>query len=97
MRKYFLVCALAGLLTTTAFAATINYNTVGSTLSCNSIASCVQNTATQITIGGLTFTYNAGSGSGVVAPSIINLGNVVATGAGTNVNISGVLLTINVN
>jgi len=95
MRKFspllaFLTAALAS-------ASTINYNTTGSTLSCNGVAGCVQNTSTSITDGGLTFTYNAGSGSGVVTPSIINFGNLLSTGTGTNVNLTGVLLTINVN
>jgi hypothetical protein len=76
---------------------TINYNTTGSTLSCNGVGGCVQNTTTSVTVGGLTMTYNSGSGSGVVTPSIINLGNIVSTGTGTNVSLSGLLLTINVN
>jgi hypothetical protein len=80
-----------------ASASTINYNTTGSTLSCNGVGGCVQDTTTAITIGGLTFTYNTGSGSGVVTPSIINLGNIVSTGTGTSVNVTGLLLTINVN
>jgi hypothetical protein len=78
-------------------ASTINYNTTGSSLSCNGVSGCVQNTSTQTTIGGLTFTYNTGSGSAVVTPSIINLGNIISTGSGTNVNVTGLLLTINVN
>src|SRR5205807_8873470 len=68
-----------------------------STLSCNGIGGCVQNTPTSVFVGGLTFTYNAGSGSGVLTPSIINLGNIVSTGTGTNVNVTGLLLTIFVN
>jgi PEP-CTERM motif len=32
-----------------------------------------------------------------VTPSIINLGNIVSTGTGTGVNVTGLLLTINVN
>ena len=79
------------------FAGTVNYNTTGSTLSCNGVAGCVQSTSTSVMIGGLTFTYNAGSGSGVVTPSIINLGNIISTGTGTSVSVSGLLLTINVN
>jgi hypothetical protein len=66
-------------------------------LSCNGVAGCVQNTTTSVTEGGLTFTYNTGSGSGVVTPSIINFGNIVSTGTATNVNVTGLLLTINVN
>ena len=96
----FLPLCFAAVLATAAsgaHAATINYNTTGSTLSCNGVAGCVQNTATSVTIGGLTFTYNSGSGSNVATPSIINLGNIVSTGVGTNVNVTGLLLTINVN
>ena len=58
---------------------------------------CAQNTTTSVTIGGITFTYNAGSGSGVLTPSIINFGNIVSTGTGTSDNVTGLLLTINVN
>jgi PEP-CTERM motif len=97
MKKMIIVSGLAGVFALTAAATTINYNTTGSTLSCNGVAGCVQNTTTSITEGGLTFTYNSGSGSGVVTPSIINLGNIVSTGSGTNVNVTGLLLTINVN
>jgi hypothetical protein len=92
-----LLVVLASLIAIHARAGTINYNTTGSTLSCNSVVGCAQNTATSVTIGGLTFTYNSGSGSNVLTPSIINLGNVVSTGSGTNVNVQGLLLTINVN
>ena len=88
----------AALGSTSAMASTtINYNTTGSTLSCNGIGGCVQNTSTSVTVAGLTITYNSGSGSGVVTPSIINLGNLVSTGTGTNVNLTGLLLTVNVN
>jgi len=88
------VFALAG---SHAFAGTVRYNTAGSTLSCNGVAGCSQNTPTSISLGGLTLTYNTGSASGLVTPSIINLGNVVSTGTGSNVNLAGLLLTINVN
>ena len=50
-----------------------------------------------VTVGGLTFTYNTGSGSNVTTPSIINLGNIVTTGMGSNVSVSGLVLTIMVN
>jgi hypothetical protein len=89
---------IAGLMAGAVSAATlVNYNTTGSTLSCNGVAGCVQNTTTSVTDSGLTFTYNTGSGSGVATPSIVNFGNIVSTGTGTNVNIAGLLLTINVN
>ena len=93
MNKLLLTLALGS----AAFAGTVSYNTTGSTLSCNGVAGCVQNTSTSITLGGLTLTYNSGSASNVVTPSFINLGNIVSTGTGTNVNMTGLLLTINVN
>jgi PEP-CTERM motif len=97
MRTVFLLSILAGLMAPFASAGTISYNTTGSTLSCNGVTGCVQDTSTSVTDGGITFTYNAGSGSGVATPSIINFGNIVSTGTGTNVNVAGLLLTINVN
>ena len=97
MKQLILFFATAGLMATIGFSGTINYDTTGSTLSCNGVAGCSQNTSTSVTIGGLTFTYNTGSGNNVVTPSIINLGNIVSTGTGSNVNVSGLLLTINVN
>jgi hypothetical protein len=97
MKSFLLFSGIASLMATAAMAGTINYNTTGSTLSCGAAVSCVQNSTTSVTLGGLTFTYNSGSGSGVVTPSIINLGNIVSTGTAANVNLSGLLLTINVN
>jgi hypothetical protein len=81
---------------TAAIASTVSYDTTGSTLSCDGIAGCIQNNTTSVTLGGLTLTYNAGSGSGVVSPSIINLGNIVSTGEGT-VDLTGLELTISIN
>jgi hypothetical protein len=98
LKKLILIFGLAGLMAATASAdLVVNYNTTGSTLSCNGIAGCVQDTTTEVTIGGLTFNYNTGSGSGVLTPSIINLGNITTTGTGTNVDVAGLLLTLNVN
>jgi len=93
----FAVAALAAVAATSSLAVNVNYNTTGSTLSCNGVVGCIQNTATKVTIGTMVFTYNTGSGSGVNTPSIINLGNIVTTGTGTNVSAAGLLLTINVN
>jgi hypothetical protein len=99
MKLPVLIAAFAGLIAIAppTSAATINYNTTGSSLSCGIVAGCTQNTATSITKGGLTLTYNAGSGSGVLTPSIVNLGNIVSTGTGASVDLTGLLLTINVN
>jgi len=88
---------IAALVWVAASAGTIDYNTTGSVLSCNGVGGCTQNTTTSITIGGITMTYNSASGSGVVTPSILNYGNLVLTGTGSNVNFTGVLLSINVN
>jgi len=88
---------LAGVFATCATAGTVSYDTTGSTLSCNGLAGCVQMLTTQVTIGGLTLTYNTGSGSSVLTPSIINFGNIISTGTGTNVSLTGLLLTLNVN
>lgn len=96
MRAALLLFGLAGLIVPIASAGTVNYNTTGSTLSCNGTIGCVQNTSTQVTDGGITLTYNTGSGSGVVTPSIVNFGNIVSTGSGLS-NITGILLTIHIN
>jgi PEP-CTERM motif len=96
LKRLLLLSGIAGLVAVTA-SASVNYNTTGSTLSCNGVGGCVQNTTTSVTVGGLTLAYNSGSGAGVVEPSIINLGNIVSTGTGTSVNLTGLLLTINVN
>ncbi len=97
MKTLLTLTIFASTMAITAAAGTINYNTTGSTLSCNGVAGCSQNTSSQVSIGGITFSYNTGSGSGVVTPSIINLGNIVTTGTGTSVSATGLRLTINVN
>ena len=81
------------------FAGTVSYNTTGSTLSCNGVAGCTPLIpGLSVSIGGLTLTYNAGSGTVAANPgSFINLGNIVTTGSGTNVNLTGIQLVINVN
>jgi len=81
----------------TASAGTVNYNTTGSILSCNGVSLCTQNSDTSVTVGGVTLTYNAGSGSGVVTPSYINLGNIVSTGVGAGGSLNGLSLKIRVN
>ena len=100
MNKLLMTLALgsavfAGTVSYNTSSSIVSYNTSGSTLSCNGVAGCVQNTVTSITLGGLTLTYNAGSGL-VPTPSFISLGNIVSSGTGTNVNMTGILLTINV-
>ena len=97
MKTLLVTTGLAALMATAATAGTISYNTTGSTLSCGAAAGCVQNTSTSVTLGGLTFTYNAGLGSNVVTPSIINLGNIVTTGSGSMTSAAGLQLSININ
>jgi hypothetical protein len=95
---------LAGI-AATAHAGTVSYDTTGSTLSCSSYFDpahplCTQNTPTSVTVGGMTFTYYPGSGSNVSTPSIIDLGKIVGTGAGSIAEFdapSTILLTIKVN
>jgi hypothetical protein len=91
------LAALAALVVTTESAKAVSYNTTGSTLSCNGVSGCIQNNAFSLTIGGLTVVYNSGSGSGVVPPSIMNLGNITTSGTSAGVNVTGLLLTISVN
>lgn len=97
MKQLLFTLGMAGMVAASASAGTINYTTAGSTLSCNGIATCVQNNTTSVTVGGLTFTYSAGSGNNVNTPSIINLGNIASSGAGSNVNVTGLLLTLKVS
>ena len=86
-----------------ANATNVNYDTTGSTLRCNGVAGCVQNTSTSVTIGGFTLTFNPGFGSNVVPPTLSNpsnavtFGNLVAAGTGPDVSVAGLLLAIHVN
>jgi len=98
MKKYLAVFTLlfAAAAVPSVKADIISYDTTGSALSCNGVGGCVQNTTQSVTVGGLTLTYNPGSGSSVVTPSIINLGDIVSTGTGSNVSMTGLLLTIDV-
>ena len=98
MNKLLLTTGLAALMATAASAGTVSYDTNGSSLSCNGIAGCVQNTATSVTLGGsLTMIYTAGAGVNVVTPSIINLGNITTSGGGSLLSAAGLRLSINVN
>jgi hypothetical protein len=96
LKKLLLLSGIAGLMAATALA-TVSYDTTGSTLSCNGVTGCAQDSATSVTVGGLTLTYDSGSGANQVEPTFINLGNIDSTGTGTNVNLTGLLLTININ
>ncbi len=97
MKKLYALSLLALSVSPTWALTTVNYNTTGSALSCNGVAGCTQNSSTSVTVGGLTLTYNVGSGSGVAAPSFINFGNLVTTGTSSGVTLTGLQLNLNVN
>lgn len=98
MNKLLLTTGIAALFAITASAGTVTYDTNGSSLLCGAAASCVQNGATQVILGGsLTLTYTFGQGTNVVTPSIINLGNIMSSGRGSSLLTNGLTLTINVN
>jgi hypothetical protein len=99
IKRILLGLGLAALTAMTASAGMVTYDTTGSTLFCDGVIGCGQITSSQISIGGLVLTYNPVPlpGIGVLTPSVIDLGNITATGTGANVNLSGILLTINVN
>jgi hypothetical protein len=94
-----LVISAVGMMAVAASASTIDYNTSGSTLSCGTaVGGCVQDSATSISLGGITFTYNpAIVTSGVFPPSITSLGTLVSSGTGTDVLFSGAVLTIKID
>ena len=96
MKTALKIFGLAGLLAVAASATPINYDTTGSAFSCNGVVGCTGG-GSSVSFGLLTLTYNAGSGSGVNAPSIISLGNIVTSGTSAGVNLTGLLLTIHVN
>ena len=92
-----LISAAFLLLTPPSTAGSIDYDTTGTTLSCNGVSGCVQNSAASITAGGLTLTYDGAAGSGIATPSLISLGNMVATGSGAVVDLTGLVLVIHLN
>jgi len=102
MRTY-LACLSTFLAATTALADTVDFDTTGSTLSCNGVAGCVQNTATAVTLGGLTITYTAVSSTGVTVNTpltTIGLGSIAASGnggAGPGTSVSGLRLALNIH
>lgn len=97
MKTLLMSVAFAALIAGPVAASTVDYNTSTSTLSCNGVAGCVQNTPDSISLGGLNLIYTPGAGSGVATPSNINLGNLMTSGApGSAVDLSGLLLTLNI-
>lgn len=92
--------ALLGTALADTVVTSITYDTTGSTLSCSGASGCVQNSATSISIGGLTLVYSpvpVTPVTTVTSPSLINLGNVVWTGTGAGTTVSGISLAIKVN
>jgi uncharacterized repeat protein (TIGR01451 family) len=101
MRTYrgYLLTLLAA---TTALADTVDFDTTGSTLSCNGVTGCVQDTAAAVTIGGLTITYSAVSSTGVTVNNLstIGLGSIAASGTvgpGPGTGVSGLQLALNIH
>lgn len=102
MNKFLLSTGIAALMATAASAGIVTYDTNGSSLSCGSAINCTQNGATQVLLGPaggpyLSLTYNPGSGTNVVAPSFINLGNITTSGTGSSLLATGISLSININ
>lgn len=101
--KKLIALGIALLACASSQAYTLNYNTTGSTLSCNGVGGCTQNSSTSVTLGGITLTYNTGSGSGILLDastffsSNLNYGNIVTTGTGDTGALNGLSLTLNVN
>lgn len=96
MKEFLTSSILAGLLTATAMAGTISYDTTGSTVTCSGVG-CIQNSSTSISIGSFTLSYTSVSASNVPVPSSISLGNLAVTGGSATspaANFAGVLLTI---
>ena len=98
MNRFLITTGIAALMATAASAGTVTYDTVGTFLSCGAASSCVQNTLTQVTLGGsLVINYISSSGLNVVTPSFINLGDIVTSGTGSALLTNGLKLTIQVN
>jgi hypothetical protein len=81
MKKILIPLCLAGAFCSTAGAGSVTYNTNGSTLSCNGVAGCVQDSTTSVTIGGVTLDYNPDAGS-TINPVGTSAGNASVVGYG---------------
>lgn len=97
-----MIVVAAFLLVSSASASFITYNTSGSDtlLSCGTIgAACVQNSATSITVGGITLIYDTTSvtGNTLVPPSFTSLGAIDASGSGSDVSFAGATLSIGID
>jgi PEP-CTERM motif len=92
MKKFLLTLGFASLMATVASAGTVTYSTEGAW---NGGASGANSA---ITVGGLTLTFNAGSGALVNSTpgSFISLGNIVLTGTSTGTSLNGTTLTLKI-
>jgi hypothetical protein len=79
----------------TPAAASVTFNTTGSTLSCNGVANCTGG-GTSVAFNGLTLTYFANLSTTIDPTSNIDLGGLQALGTGP-FNLSGLLFTIMIN
>ena len=80
---------------------TNSYDTSGTLLSCNLATSCLQNSATSITMvangASLTLTYTPIFAAQPSTQSFLSLGSINSSGTGTNVSMTGIQLRIKVN
>jgi hypothetical protein len=79
----------------TPAAASVTFNTVGSTLSCNGVVNCTGG-GSSVAYNGLTLTYFANLSSTIDPTSNINLGALQALGTGP-FDLTGLLFTIMIN
>ena len=93
MKRIFLTIGVAGLMVSAASAATVTFNTTGSTLVCPA-AGCSQVNSTTVLVGGITLMYIPTSVAGLTTDSYTNLGQIISTGSGTAISVSGITLTI---
>ena len=95
--KTLLPAMLAVSMAMAALAATVDYNTDGSTLLCGTAASCVQNNPDEVTLGGtLHLIYTPVNVFSIAIPSIDQLGNLTTSGTGSLANTAGVNLDIRI-
>ena len=94
MKRIFLTIGVAGLMVSAASAATVTFNTTGSTLGCNGVSGCGQVNSTTVLVGGITLMYIPTSVAGLTTDSYTNLGQIISTGSGTAISVSGITLTI---
>ena len=79
----------------TPAAASVTFNTIGSSLSCNGVANCTGG-GSSVAYNGLTLTYFANLSTTIDPTSNINLGGLQASGTGP-FDLTGLLFTIMIN